>query len=203
MDLHRSPDAAALAELDAQQKVEKTVDPMVEKLKPMDDEFFKLHFCDSNCRFVTYEEAQKAISELPKKKNRFVLPGRARVTSSMAEILSAAGVNEYDCGKLDYDVGTRINLLSKLEKALQQKNYVASPSDSTVPDMRPADFPTMFEHSQHWRLNKKQHQAFVLIAAALLKHVACENESEESSGVRQGGVRNSNKNRNYSNLLVN
>lgn len=39
----------------------------------------------------------------------------------------------------------------------------------------------MHEHSQHWTLNQKQHWAFVLIAACLLKHISEANRPDKGN----------------------
>ena len=65
---------------------------------------------------------------------------------------------------------TRVQLLENIERALSQKNCIALPTDGTEPDLLDTFYPTLQEHSQHWRLNDKQHKAFLLMSGALLQH---------------------------------
>lgn len=80
----------------------------------------------------------------------------------------------------EYLKGTRVELLENIATALQKNLFQPHPTDRNRPALLAADFPTLEQHSQHWTLNKKQHSAFLLMGAALLKHIYNANISEHS-----------------------
>lgn len=148
------------------------LDPLVEQLEHMHESLFQLTPRNASIQ-ITAEDAKKALDQLPKKKKSgdFLLPGRQNLNASPS--LHDTLPNSQEDAKLDYIVGTRVDLLSKIEQALLEASYTVCPTlDGEVPVQLAADFPTMQEHSRYWTLNEKQHLAFTLIAASLLKHIS-------------------------------
>ena len=70
-----------------------------------------------------------------------------------------------------FSIGTRIQLLENLAKALDQQLDVEKLSDGSEPETLEQNFPAIQEQSRHWSLNQEQNDAFILMAAALLQHI--------------------------------
>ena len=75
--------------------------------------------------------------------------------------------------------GTRIQLLEDLAKALDHQIDEPRLSDGSEPELLEANFPSLQEQSKHWSLNAEQHDAFLLMGAALLQHVHTTNQLSE------------------------
>ena len=169
--------------------VQSTTNSLTAKLANMHDSLFQLTPHGLNGTRVTVEEAKFAVDQLPNKKKRgasFALPGRASVNTNSTDLPQHA--NNENQAQLDYVKGTRVDLLSDIKNALLATNYVTCPSVSgSAPTVLEANFPTIQEHSKHWTLNEKQHIAFVLIAAALLKHISEANKPDRSHVATQMG----------------
>jgi hypothetical protein len=65
---------------------------------------------------------------------------------------------------LDALVGTRVELLQNIEKALSNRSICSFFITTNQPAKLEPNFPTLQQQSRHWGLNEKQHIAFVLIA---------------------------------------
>jgi hypothetical protein len=153
------------------------------------------HFCGKSGTFqltppnqtatrVTVQQANIAVSQLPQKNKNgsFSLPGRASLPVNATDLQRDDPANNKIQAILDHVIGTRVELLSKIEKALLEKNYTVCPFvGSSEPVQLEANFPTMHEHSQKWTLNAKHHLAFVLIAASLLKHISEANRPDKGN----------------------
>ena len=98
-------------------------DPLVSKLALFQESLFSIAPENPTTARVTYQEAKAAASLLPnrKKKQVFSLPGLARVD---VDLLENDTPNEPKEVKLDYFIGTRVDLLSKIEEALLQTNFI-------------------------------------------------------------------------------
>ena len=159
-------------------------DPLVAKLTTLHDSLFQLTPPNQTATRVTVQQANIAVSQLPQKKKHgsFSLPGRASLPVNATDTQRDDPANNPNGAILDHVIGTRVDLLWKIEKALLEKNYTVCPSvSSSAPVQLEANFPTMHEHSQHWTLNEKQHWAFVLIAACLLKHISEANRPDKGN----------------------
>ena len=62
--------------------------------------------------------------------------------------------------QLDFPIGTRVDLLTKLEEAFLQNTHTTCSISGSTPERLETNFPSMETHSKHWNLNKKQHAAF-------------------------------------------
>lgn len=71
-------------------------------------------------------------------------------------------------------------MLENIEKALHQSSHCEQPIKHDGPVLLEQNFPSIEEQSLHWTLNKKQHYAFSLMGAALLKHIFLCNSGNES-----------------------
>ena len=78
-----------------------------------------------------------------------------------------------------FSIGTRIQLLKNLAKALDQQLDVEKLSDGSEPETLEQNFPAIQEQSRHWSLNQEQNDAFILMAAALLQHINNTNQLSE------------------------
>ena len=162
--------------------------PLVVKLTTMHDSLFTLTPPNLLGATVTVDQAKIAVSQLPKKKTGglFTLPGRADANVDPTE--TQQHTSNQNRAQLDCFIGTRVDLLSNIENALLEADYAICPSVSvTAPTLLEANFPTIQQHSNHWTLNEKQHLAFVLISAALLKHFPEANKPDHGNLATQMG----------------
>lgn len=169
LDLLESEEALQNAEaIDEAQSIK---DPLVSKLAIFSDSLFSVSAANSTGARVTFQQAKTAVSLLPKKnKKGFSLPGRARVDFETNGTLQNDQASEPKKARLDYFISTRVELLSKIEEALLQTNFIPCPTDGSAPFRLEANFPTMTEQSKHRTWNEKQHLTFVLTAAAAQAH---------------------------------
>ena len=178
----------ALQNAETNDSVQSIEDPLVSKLASFHDSLFTVKTIDSAAS-VTFQQAKAAVNLLPpkNKKKGFSLPGRARVNFETPETQEDEQAIEPKRARLDYSIGTRVELLAKIEEALLEANFIPSPTDGSAPIRMEANFPKMSEHSKHWTLNQKQHFSFVLIAAALLKHIFDANRPDHAQLATQMG----------------
>ncbi len=64
-------------------------------------------------------------------------------------------------------LGTRVDLLEHLQNALDDHLHKDILSDGTEPTLQDPNFPSLQDQSQLWSLNKEQHNAFLLMGAAM------------------------------------
>lgn len=168
-----------LESADASDGIQVPENPFVAKLATLSESLYQI--IRSNQSGISVEEAKTAINQLPTKKKpgTFSLPVRNRVNADVIPSQESEQLSHQV--HLDHVVGTRVELLSKIQEALLQVNYVPCPTDGTAPTQLEANFPTMNEQSKHWTLNKKQHLAFILVAAALLKHILDANRPDQTN----------------------
>ncbi|KZS16225.1 Uncharacterized protein APZ42_018073 [Daphnia magna] len=91
--------------------------------------------------------------------------------------------NVYNCNikfmgydkPVDYQLSTRIELLENLANALDSHTDEYVLSDGMEPEIMAQDFPSLIEQSRHWTLNREQHNAFLLMGAALMQHIYATN----------------------------
>ena len=172
-------DEQSLQAAEASDAANSIEDPLVSKLATFPESLFSIAPANPTTAKVTYQEAKTAVNLLPnrKKKQVFSLPGRARVD---VELLENNTPNDQKEVTLDYFIGTRVDLLSIIEEALLQTNFIPCPIVGGAPALLEADFPTMKKHSIHWTLNSKRHSTFILIASALLKHILDANRTDQA-----------------------
>ena len=136
-----------------------TDDPFVKKLISLNDNPLQINQTQSE-KIVSIEDAIKAIKELPRSGRPFQLPNRAKLGDFISDDTSSA--DSLNKTVLDQPIGTRIDLLIHLERALSNTTHTVTTCDGSQPDILEADFPTLDQQSKHWTLNAKQHQAFLL-----------------------------------------
>ena len=124
---------------------------------------------------ISPADVQKAIQDMPKRRSRnaFVLPGRELVGERIATNNTSEAILD-DCFRT-----TRIDLMENLEKALRESRHLKTTIGANDPPELDSNFPSIQDHSSHWKLNEKQHSAFILCAAALLKHIWSANQDDE------------------------
>lgn len=146
---------------------------------------------------TTLETALLAIKQLSAKTGKiFMLPGRASLQFPIEDSNPALENPNIDT-HLDrplgnslniklvekhltfFSIGTRIQLLENLAKALDQQLDVEKLSDGSEPETLEQNFPAIQEQSRHWSLNQEQNDAFILMAAALLQHTNNTNQLSE------------------------
>ena len=103
-----------------------------------------------------------------------MLPGRELVGERIAPGNASEAILD-DCFKK-----TRVDLMEHLEKALRESRHLKATSHEKDPPELDSNFPSIQDHSKHWKLNEKQHSAFILCAAALLKHIWSANQEDET-----------------------
>ena len=127
---------------------------------------------------ISTENVEDALQRMPPKRTRdnFVLPGRAKTGLTVQESHGSADMARLDGPNLIL----RIDLMENLLKALRAVLHFPSSCKNADPVELDEYFPTIQEQSTHWTLNEKQHAAFTLISAALLKHIWLTNEMDPS-----------------------
>lgn len=126
---------------------------------------------------ISIQDVEKAIQDMPKRRSRnaFMLPGRELVGERIAPSNLSEAILD-DCFR-----ATRVDLMEHLEKALRESRHLKARNlEKNVPEEPDSNFPSIQDHSKHWNLNEKQHSAFILCAAALLKHIWSANQEDES-----------------------
>lgn len=154
-----------------------TNDPFVKKLISLEANPLQIDQSQSE-QTVTLDDAIKAIHDLPRSGRPFLLPNRAKLGDVVSD--NSSSDDPLKKNILDQPIGTRIDLLTQLERALRTSAYSVTACDGSEPDVLEADFPTLDEQSKHWTLNEKQHQAFLLGGAAFLQHISNANAIDPS-----------------------
>ncbi len=155
-----------------------TDDPFVKKLVSLDSNPIQIHRSPPELD-VNLEDAMKAICELPRTGRSFQLPNRAKLGDCVNDHNQSS--DPLSSPVLDKPMGTRIDLLAHLERALGDATHTVTTCDGTEPIILESNFPTLNEQSKHWSLNAKQHQAFLLAGAALLQHISKTNSIDPSN----------------------
>ena len=126
---------------------------------------------------ISTEDVKQAIRDMPKKRSRsdFKLPGRETLGERIPPRSKSSSILD-DCF-----VTPRVDLMENLEKALRESKHLKLATQGSNPPELDSDFPSIQDHSQHWTLNEKQHNAFILCAASLLKHIWTANQEDPSA----------------------
>lgn len=152
-------------------------DPFVSRIALLPESPIKLNAIPCP-QVVSFQQATVAIQLLPdstRKQDAFVLPGRQppqkRQTSQSQSHRKYSDDETLTQENQDYLNVTRVQLLEHIIEALEKRETNRS-LVGNVPEKLTTFYPILQDQSQHWGLNVKQYQAFVLMGSAILHHIA-------------------------------
>ena len=117
-------------------------DPFVKKLVSLDSNPIKIHASPPELN-VNFDDATKAICELPRTGRSFQLPNRAKLGDYVNDRNQSS--DPLSITVLDKPKWTRIDWLAHLERALGDATYTVTTCDGTEPILLASNFPILNE----------------------------------------------------------
>ncbi|EFX77237.1 hypothetical protein DAPPUDRAFT_247721 [Daphnia pulex] len=127
---------------------------------------------------TTHFDAMLAVQQLPSKsKQKIVLPANGFSIEDRNPTSEHPEMNT----NLHKPMDTHVDLhLEHLQNALGDHLHKDILSDCTEPKLQDSNFPSLQDQSHVWSLNKEQHNAFLLMGAAMLQHIHFTNQLADS-----------------------